>query len=85
MEFSKFKSKYQRSFPSVFSLTKESILLSTQKQVLILSFNYLLQYLESLIFHWKLFFLSIKKNYLFQLITLKEINNFFSTIIFFYF
>lgn len=77
MEFSKLKSKYQRSFPSVFSLTKKSTLLCSQKQVLISSFNNLIKYFEYFIFNWKLFCLSIKKNYLFQLITLKEKNHFF--------
>ena len=78
MEFSKLKSEDQKSLPSIFSLTKEWTLLSNQKQVLILSCNNFINYLEYLIFHWKLFCLSIKKNYLFEVLAFRKKSIFFS-------
>ena len=78
MEFSQFKSKYQRSLRSMFSLTKNWTLASTQKQVFLSNLNIWMRYREYFLFNWKLFFFSIKKNYLFQLITFKEISHFFA-------
>ena len=76
MKFSKWKSKYQRSLRSMFSLTKEWTLASNKKQVLVYNFNNFIKYLEYFILNCKLFYFSIKKNYLFQLITFKEISHF---------
>ena len=74
MEFSKTKSKDRRSLPSVFSLTKKWILLSNQKPVLLANFTNLIKYLEYFIFNFQLWCLSLKKNYLLELITFKKIN-----------
>jgi hypothetical protein len=76
MESSKFKSNDQRSLGSMFSLTKESTLVNNQKQILFFSLTNLIKYLEYFIFHFKLFCFSLKKNYLFQLITFKKLINF---------
>jgi hypothetical protein len=76
MESSKFQANDQRSLGSMFSLTKESTLVNNQKEILFYSLTNLIKYLEYLIFHLKLFSFSIKKNYLFQLITFKKLMNF---------
>lgn len=77
MEFSKFRVNNQISSRSIFSSKKKRFLTKNQKERFIFIFTALIKYIDYFLFYWKLFYISIKKNYLFELISVKSMNDFF--------